>query len=159
MPGKDKKKGLVKVRVHTCFSPEVGERLPSVCACNVFVSQYRARRWVATGRAVKVFINKRNSPGNICQIGGSSIRTPRCATIEKAHIERAYVKGDLEEKVRIDEYGQLTKAAWTDLIHFVDPIEFDKREREDYGIPVVSTPGDGRTAGGIGKYSWERERQ
>lgn len=41
----------------------------------------------------------------------NKVSTPRVATIESEHIERAYVEGNPEAAARIEEYGQLIQ--WT----------------------------------------------
>jgi hypothetical protein len=56
----------------------------------------------------------------------------RSPTIEKAHIERAYVNGNRAEQMRIEEYGILTRAYLSSLISgyepFDDPIKGVGRE-------------------------------
>lgn len=43
-------------------------------------------------------------------------KTPRVATIEKAHIERAYIYNYKEDQERIEDYGRLTAEARKELI-------------------------------------------
>ena len=88
-------------------------------------------------------------------------KTPRVATIEKAHIERAYVKGVKEEQQRI-EYFKLTEfftRMFVGLLekHIVaigiepeDNRELRTGRTYDYGWAPFSTIKDDRTEGGIG---------
>lgn len=155
----EKKKSQM-VRVHTCFAIEEGERFPSMCACRRVIHRHQARRWVSVGLCDWVIdADGITRHDKVCIIGGSAVRTPRCATIEEPHILRAYVNGDLEEVARIEEYGRSTKDAWSDLIKFEDPEKFDRDKASDYGIPVIWSSFDDRTVGGIGKYSWDREKK
>jgi hypothetical protein len=148
-----KKKVIIKkvVSVHTCFSVDLGEELPSLCACRRKITLHQAKRWVQTGLAEWISVGKRTFHDKICMINGSAQRTPRAATIDKAHIERAFVDGNLEEVVRIQTYGQINKEELAKLVRLVPSYEFDKGLEQDYGIPVLYIPSNARTAGGIGK--------
>lgn len=150
---------MPKVRVHTCFSIEIGDPLPSICACRRFITLHQAKRWVACGLADWVSVGKRTFHDKICIIGGSALRTPRGATIDRTHIERAFVQGKLEEVARIEAYGEINKEAIRALTVFVDPIKFDKDFREEWGRAILWTFGEDRTAGGIGKYNLDREKK
>src|SRR5271154_5672664 len=103
MPKKKVAKDKKTVAVHTCFSVELAEALPSLCACRRKITLHQAKRWVRTGLAEWISVGKRTYHDKICMINGSAQRTPRAATIDKAHIERAYTSDHgLEERVRID---------------------------------------------------------
>lgn len=124
------------VRVHTCFSAE--DEMPSLCACRRMIFRHQADRWVRTGMAVWISIGKRAFRDKICMLDGSAQRTPRAATIDKAHIERAYASDHgLEERVRIEEYGQLNREVLLALVQVVPAWKFDEDESRDYGVPVV----------------------
>lgn len=65
-----------------------------------------------------------------------ALKTPRVATIEEEHIIRAYVDGNKEAQMRIEEYRNLERARLDDLIVLVPADKFDKDERESYGRPI-----------------------
>jgi hypothetical protein len=79
-------------------------------------------------------------------------RTPRASTIERPHIERAYLfGGDMEEQIRIKEYGLLTQFTWNELVVFIDHDLFYAQEKLNRNVPVLSFPGDEGTNYGRGK--------
>lgn len=103
------------VKVHKCYSIEFGEPRPIGCKCRWTVSVKEAEDMVKKGTADWVVGYDRPKPyqdgGQIC-LTGRMLRTPRGATIEKAHIERAYLfGGNDEEKARIEIYGLMTLLA------------------------------------------------
>lgn len=69
---------------------------------------------------------------------GTRKQTPRCETIEKAHIERAYIDGKEEDAARIDTYGELTRELWTSLLVPFQPDPFP-------GRPVLANFNDDRS--------------
>lgn len=150
-------KTVVKnVRVHSCYSIEMCEPRPTKCLCKELISVWEAEDRVRKGLAQYVIGYDRKSPyedgRQICMIG-RSLRTPRGATIEKAHMERAYLfGGDLEEKTRIDMYGFLTLMARVMIgkNNTFIPIGFEPEggRENDWGVPVLYLPGEGRTEGG-----------
>lgn len=151
MPKKKVIKDKKVVTVHTCFSVELGEELPSMCACRRKITLHQAKRWVSTGLAEWISVGKRTFHDKVCMVNGSAQRTPRAATIDRTHIQRAFVDGNLEEIARIQTYGEINKEELAKLIRVVPSYEFDKGFKEDYGIPVLYIPSNARTAGGIGK--------
>lgn len=84
-----------------------------------------------------------------CLIGGMARRTPRSATIDDKHIERAYVECDLEEKTRINEYGKLNSDFIKSLRLFVQATKFDEIKKQNIDIPVIQNNDDNRTVGGF----------
>lgn len=68
-----------------------------------------------------------------------AMKTPRVATIEEAHIVRAYVDGNQAAKERIEEYGELGREFINSLIVGMEP-EDDAKKRAgrtyDYGRAV-----------------------
>ena len=145
-------KGVVEV--HSCYNIELGDPRPTVCACRRIVSIATANKMVKTGAAEWVVGYDRPKPyhdgGKIC-LTGRTAKTPRCATIEKAHIERAYVDNDLEEKTRIDEYGLLTLSVRLEIMKAIPEDEFLEGRETDWGIPVLQFIEDNRTLGGINR--------
>ena len=100
-----------KVRLHTCFDMEFGEKLDRICACAQYRTPYVAAQMVKRGQALPIVDSQgRVRSDAIYQVGGMNRRTPRAATIDNKHILRAYVNGQLEDQIRIDEYGQMNKA-------------------------------------------------
>lgn len=145
-------KGVVEV--HSCYCIELGEPRPILCACRKIVSIAKANELVKLGGAEWVIGYDRLKPyhdgGKICLTGRMN-QTPRAATIDDVHIERAYVDGYLEEKVRIDEYGRLSVEVITSLTKEVPEEEFQKKKDADWGIPVLQFIGENRTQGGINR--------
>jgi hypothetical protein len=137
------------VHVHTCI--EFGEELPTICACRRWITLYQAKRWVRTGLADWISIGKRTFHDKVYIFNKSSQRTPRAATIDKAHIERAYVAGNLQEQVRIKEYGLINQQELAKLIRPVVSSEFDEGKDNDFGRAILYMPNTQRTPGGIGK--------
>jgi hypothetical protein len=140
-----------KIRVHSCFDIEAGELLPMVCACRQDVAIKTAQSMVGRGEADWVtFTEKKYEHSAVCLIAGLKRRTPRAATIDSKHIERAYVEGDLEERVRINTYGQLNRSMLRSLTTHISEEAFEAGKR-DWGIPILSFIEDNRTPGGINK--------
>jgi len=104
---------------------------------------------VGEGIAEWVTDGKRTFHNAVCLIGGLARRTPRAATIDSKHIFRAYVRGNLEEQERINEYGWLSKQVLWDLTTFVPAWKFDEMKAQGLDIPVMQFPEDNRTPGGI----------
>jgi hypothetical protein len=105
----------VPVKVHTCYSIELGEPRPVICKCRELVCVEEAEDRIKKGLARWTVGYDRPKPyedgSQICMTGRMK-RTPRGATIEKAHMERAYLfGGDKEERIRIETYGLLTLLA------------------------------------------------
>jgi hypothetical protein len=84
-----------------------------------------------------------------------ALKTPRVATIERAHIERAYADGDKEEQARIEVYGLMTLEARIEMGITAEPVD-DPRTGTgrncDYGRSPFARIADERTSiGGVGK--------
>lgn len=134
------------IRVHTCYNADLVEKPPDTCSCRKFVTRVVAEGFIGEGLAT--YLTGYDRPKlytdlkQICMIGRHK-RTPRAATIEKAHMEKAYLfGGDQEERIRIEEYGALTKETWEGLVVFVDADWFDKQKELDYGVSVLYFPGN-----------------
>jgi hypothetical protein len=84
-----------------------------------------------------------------------ALKTPRVATIEKAHIYRAYVDGDKEEAERIEAYGLMTLEARIEMGIKPEPADDPKTgtgRNYDTGRSPFARIADERTSiGGIGK--------
>ena len=145
-------KGVVEV--HSCYSIEQGEARPIPCACRKVVSVALAHEMIKRGEAEWVVGYDKAQPYHegmkIC-LTGRTTQTPRCATIEKAHIERAYVNGNLEEVARIEEYGALTRAIRESITKMIPEEEFLRNREQDWGIPVLQFIEDNRTPGGVNR--------
>jgi len=50
-----------------------------------------------------------------------TVQVKKSPTIEKAHIERAYVDGNEIEQARIESYGELNKEVWAELVVGAEP--------------------------------------
>jgi hypothetical protein len=138
-----------KVLVHTCFAIAEGEQLPSICACYQRVDLVQAKRIVGENLAEWVTDGKKTAHDAICIIGGVSRRTPRTATIDEKHIERAYLNGDLEERIRINVYGELSREVIADLVTLIPAEEFDRKKKSLLDVPVLQFIEDNRTPGGV----------
>ena len=151
------KEGIVVkgvVEVHSCYCIELGEPRPLLCACRKIVSRAKANEMVKLGGAEWVIGYDRVKPyregGKICLTGRMN-QTPRAATIDGVHIERAYVDGYSEEKARIEEYGRLNYDELAYLFVAVPEADFQKKKDADWGIPVLQFTEDNRTFGGINR--------
>ena len=133
------------VLVHTCYNADLVERPPDKCSCRKFITRAVAEELITGGLATYVTGYDRprlyTNLKQICMIARHK-RTPRASTIERPHLERAYLfGGNVEERVRIETYGELTKATWEELIVFVDSIVFDRQKRLDWGVCVLRFTG------------------
>lgn len=139
------------VRVHTCYSIELGEPRPIGCKCREYVSVEEAENRIKKGAARWVVGYDRPKPyedgSQICMTGRTK-KTPRGATIEKAHIERAYVDGDAEEQRRIETYGLLTLLTRLSCGKTLKRHEIEPPGREtDWGRPILTFFNDDRVRG------------
>lgn len=82
-------------------------------------------------------------------------KTPRVATIEKAHIHRAYLDNNKEEQERIEVYGLMTLESRIEMGIKPEPADDPKTgtgRNCDYGRSPFARIADERTSiGGIGK--------
>jgi hypothetical protein len=81
-------------------------------------------------------------------------KTPRVATIEKAHIERAYVQNDKDEQERIEFYGLMTLESRIEMGIGVEPSddpETGTGRKYDTGRSPFARISDERTSLGLGK--------
>lgn len=96
-----------------------------------------------------------NDDGVLVYRSVKSKQTPRVATIEKAHIYRAYVDGDKEEQERIEVYGELILQARIDMGIKPEPADDPKTgtgRNCDFGRSPFARIADERTSiGGVGK--------
>ncbi len=151
----DQKVIMKGVLVHTCYNADLVEAPPKDCSCRKFITREVAEALITSGLAV--YVTRYDRPRlytdmkQVCMIARHK-RTPRASTIERPHIERAYLfGGNIEEQIRIKEYGLLTQIAWNDLVVFIDEYLFYEQMRLNRDIPVLSFPGDEGTNYGRGK--------
>lgn len=81
-------------------------------------------------------------------------QTPRVATIERPHIERAYVQNDKDEQERIEAYGLMTLEARIEMgigIEPPDDLTTGTGRRYDTGRSPFARISDERTTLGVGK--------
>lgn len=142
------------VRVHKCYSIDLSEPRPVACKCRWTVSVKEAEDMVKKGTAEWVVGYDRPKPyqdgGQIC-LTGRMLRTPRGATIEKAHIERAYLfGGNPDERLRIEIYGLLTLLARVSVgkTYVALKAEPEGGRENDWGRSVFASSTDERTPGG-----------
>jgi hypothetical protein len=143
------------VLVHTCYNADLVERLPDKCSCRRFITRVSAEELIMGGLATYVTGYDRpklyTDMKQICMIARHK-RTPRSTTIERPHMERAYLfGGDIEEQTRIEEYGLLTQMTWNELVVFIDEDLFYAQEKLDRNVPVLSFAGEEGTNYGRGK--------
>jgi hypothetical protein len=119
------------VLVHSCFDQSLGEPRPASCRCRYRIAVEEAKQYVADGRADWIIVDWRNG----FPVEGSNLvwgarptndelevrsayakQTPRVQTIEKAHIERAYISGRKEDIARIEDWGRLQIQLWAGLM-------------------------------------------
>lgn len=69
----------------------------------------------------------------------TTTKVKKSPTIEKAHMERAYVDGRQDEQLRIEEYGAITRDFIKSLISGYEPADDQKTgtgRRYDYGRSI-----------------------
>jgi len=103
------------VLVHSCFNAHLQKSPCGGCSCKKKITIVAARERISRGVAIGA---TRADELWIAYLGKET-RTPRGPTIERAHIERAYVTGTPEvrerEQTRIEEYGALAEGALAEL--------------------------------------------
>lgn len=137
------------VKIHTCYSIEKGEPRPAQCKCRRFITAAEADDMLRKGQAEFVIgfdRPKAYQDGSQMCMTGRTKQTPRGATIEKAHIERAYVYEDLEEQLRIEWYGFLTLMSRVSVGPKFVALQFESQwgREHDYGRPILYFPQDNR---------------
>jgi len=166
---KNPKRSLGSV-LHSCLANSLDPAKP--CRCRKRVIDDEASRLVAKGEAVNFesrlaeFIE-----GAPILLVGRSLKFPRSATLEKAHLQRLTerkknakdktleelqkaVQEDRamraeEEALRLEVYGELTLSAQRALVVEVPAEEYDRLEREQSGISILSWFEDERSAVGV----------
>lgn len=121
------------VVVHACFDQRLGQPRPDSCRCRYRVSVDEAREFVAQGKADWIIVDWRNNfpvEGSNLVWGARpekqrdeneklssayAIKTPRVQTIEKAHMERAYINGKQDDLDRIQAWGELAQEIIAEL--------------------------------------------
>jgi hypothetical protein len=87
--------------------------------------------------------------GKVTYRSVKSKKTPRVATIEKSHIERAYVSGNKDEQERIEAYGLMTLQARVEMGIGIEPADNPKTGEGrhcDYGRSPFARISDERTS-------------
>lgn len=80
-----------------------------------------------------------------------AMKTPRVATVESEHIERAYVDGNKEAQARIEEYGNLIQWELQEL-----GAQLNDRETGEEIIPGKPEPENNRNKGEGRDYDYGR---
>ena len=104
-----------------------------------------------TNDIVLVSVGTPNEDGSQTFRSVKAKQTPRVATIEIAHIERAYLDGVKEEQERIEIYGLMTLEARIEMGIGVEPPDDVKTatgRRYDIGKAPFGRNADERTTGG-----------
>ena len=175
--GAENKVSLRVSLIHHCFDQAAGSPRPKKCRCRYRVTSEQAKKLVEEGLASYLIVDwKKDSAGQSVPVtswnlvwgskhedkdeeleavrSAFALKTPRVQTIEKAHMERAYIgtkefpKGSPIEIERINEWGRLAQQVISDLTveiapDFIDPFE---------GKPVFYFIGyEPRTKGGYSK--------
>ncbi len=129
------------ILVHSCLS-SIGDKVAGeFCSCKKFVTKEEARELVSRGSAVD-FESRSPLFANRAIVLKHALRTPRASSLEKTHIERAFTSSTekprqltaeelrvfveqdkmdraLEERVRIDIFGELYDQTLRSLIRVV----------------------------------------
>lgn len=122
---------LRPVLVHSCFDQSIGVPRPAKCRCRYRISLEDAREYVQQGKASWLIVDYKNTvpveswnlvwgrtqeAGEETETRGAFAKqTPRVQTIERAHMERAYVDGKKADIERINAWGELQHEVWTKL--------------------------------------------
>src|SRR5258708_3965798 len=123
---------LRPVLIHSCFDQSIGELRPAKCRCRLRISLEEARQYVKEGKASWLIIDYKNMvPVESWNLvwgreqeddedketrGAYAKQTPRVQTIEKAHIERAYIDGKRADIDRINVWGEMSQEMLCDLL-------------------------------------------
>jgi hypothetical protein len=180
---KEKRKTERKVKAkdsvlfHDCIFGGGGGIDPFVpwrCKCRKLVSEEKAQSLIARGEALDF---ETRTPvfagGAIVQIG-KLLRTPRSATVEKAHVARLVEKPEKkarektksleelrvavaqdkaerfeEEQLRLEIFNELTVDAQRRWIVQVPAEEYDAKERDSWGRPGTFSFDEERTSHGV----------
>jgi hypothetical protein len=108
---------------------------------------------ISSNDVVLVTTGSTNDSGGLVYRSVKAKKTPRVATIEKAHIERAYVDGVKEEQERIEAYGLMTLESRIEMGIGVEPLDdlaTGIGRIYDRGRSPFARISDERTRGGIG---------
>ena len=163
--------------IHHCFDQAAGDPRPAKCRCRYRVTTEQAKKLVEEGLASYLIVDwKKDSAGASIPVtswnlvwgskhedkdeeleavrSAFALKTPRVQTIEKAHMERAYIgtkefpKGSPLEQARINEWGRLAQEVIAGLTKTYWPKLHDPFE----GKPVFYFIGyEPRTKGGYSK--------
>lgn len=128
---------LRPVLIHSCFDQSIGDLRPSKCRCRYRISLERAKEFVKQGKAQWLIVDYKNTvPVESWNLvwgrapdedeketsGSYSKMTPRVETIEKTHMERAYVDGKKADIARINIWGQMSQEM---LLSMIVPERYD----------------------------------
>ena len=176
---KTKKNG--SVLFHDCIfggGGGVDPFVPERCKCKKTISEEKAQSLIARGEALDFESRMPVFTGGAIVQVGKLLRTPRSATVEKAHVERLTetasairakskysekqlremhdaVELDKREKAyeqayRLEHYNDLTMEARRAWIREVPADKYDAAKRRDWGRALFTNYKDERTPGGIG---------
>ena len=148
------REAIGKVIVHACISNTEVDPISTICGCKKTVSKADAYLLVKHGFAVAATTRKFAYDGGAVVFTSPAYRTPRSATIEKAHIERgtefgktvAYLITELKdveeennltpaerERIRWEEYKRLGEAWMKSITKEYSDEEFQRVQREQFG--------------------------
>lgn len=128
----EERMSLRPVLIHSCFDQVIGQLRPATCRCKYRISLADARLYVKQGKASWLIVDYKNSvPVESWNLvwgreaeknedqetrGSYAKQTPRVQTIEKAHMERAYLDGKKADIDRINVWGELAQEVLASLI-------------------------------------------
>jgi hypothetical protein len=165
-----------KLVVHVCVEPLMGDAPTGNCFCSKELTVEKVEQEVRIGNIF--WMN--DEAGNAHAVAyDKKVMVPRAATIDRTNIERSLrylgssvdkyrkmlprlkeminrddksITSDIQEMFRMDEYQHLFVSSLARLTREVPAEEFDRIEREQRDVPVVSDLElNDRTAGGVGK--------
>ncbi len=147
--------------VHSCFEQHLGHPRPEKCRCKFRVTLDEAKKYVEEGKASWLVVDwKKDSEGVSIPVtswnlvwgsepaengivrSALAMKTPRVQTVEKAHIERAYIDKKQDDIDRIEMWGDLAQKVITDLIVPFIPDPYG------HGRPILVNFNDERSAKG-----------
>jgi hypothetical protein len=164
-----------KVLLHSCIG-NLNDAAPSSCLCRRWVRLDEAKKFINQGRCVDWESRKPIFTGRSIVETGKLKKTPRGASLEKSHIERAFVSEEskrlkgksveelkaiveadqheraVEEGMRIEVFGQMNVDFLRAVIVEIPADRWDELERIHQDVPVLpSSSVDQRTPGGVGR--------
>lgn len=115
---------VIKEICHICFNSDLKKSCQECKSLGEIEKSIKIKNYGTD--IVLVTIGSPDERGNLLYKPVLAKKTPRVATIEPAHIERAYIEGIKEEQERIEEYGLMTLLSRIEMKIGTEPLDDPK---------------------------------